>query len=344
MMKALVAHEFGGPEKLRIESVDEPTIEAESNKVLVKVKACGICYHDLITLAGKVPWAKLPLILGHEVAGEVIKVGGRVSTVSAGDRIASLQRLPCGICKFCKASRENLCKGVFLGEDLPGGFAEYVVVNENAVVKLPPTIPYVKGSILACAIGTNLRALRDRANVQPGDTVLVTGAGGGLGIHCIQVAKLYGARVIAVTSSAHKVEKIQEVGADEVILSPNYKFSQEVKRLTQEEGVNIVAEIAGSVSFEESLRSLAPGGKIVLIGDPPVEPVQLRLPYVIYKEIEIIASASTTRSTLLDVVNFVKQGLIKPVVSQTYRLEEAAEAFSALRDKRLIGRVVFKLE
>jgi D-arabinose 1-dehydrogenase-like Zn-dependent alcohol dehydrogenase len=342
-MKALVAREFGDAQKLKLELVDEPVINPDSSEVLVRVKACGICYHDLVTLAGKVPWARLPLIMGHEIAGDVVAVGSKVKSVSPGDRIASLQRLPCGICKFCQTGRENLCRGVFLGEDLPGGYAEYVKLNENSVVKLPDSIPYTHGSILACALGTNLRALRDRANVRPGDTVLITGAGGGLGLHCIQVAKLLGAKVIAVTSSENKVNVIYEMGADEVIVSPNYNFSDEAKRLTQGEGVNVVAEIAGSISFEASLRSLAPNGKLVLIGDPLVKPVELRPTYLIYKELEILASASTTKSELIEVVKLVQQGLLRPFVSKTYRLEEAAAAFSALKDKKSIGRVVFEL-
>lgn len=338
-MRAMILDTYGEPSNLRLGTLPQPEIAPDSDDILVKVGACGLCYHDLMTLAGKIPWTKLPLVVGHEIAGEIVALGKNVRSLSEGDRVASIQRLPCGQCDFCHAGNDNLCRNGFLGEDFPGGYAEFVRLTENAVCKVPDTLTFEESSILACAIGTTLHAMR-KIKIGIGDRVLITGAGGGLGIHAVQLAKAAGATVIAITTSKNKVERIKKFGTDHVILTRNGDFSDEVKEITGGRGVNYALEIVGSATFDASMRSLAPTGKLVILGDLEVSPVQLRPTYALYKEIDIISSHSTSRRDLVDVIELVANSKIKPIISESFALERIVNGFAKMKDRSAFGRVV----
>lgn len=336
----MILDNYGAPSNLRAGTWPKPEIDLDSNDILVKVRACGLCYHDLMTLAGKIPWTKPPLVVGHEIAGEVVAVGRKVRSLQEGDRVASIQRLPCGVCEFCRAGSDNLCRNGFLGEDFPGGYAEFVRLTENAVCKLPASITsFEEASILACAVGTTLHAML-KVKLGIGDRVLITGAGGGLGVHAVQLAKSAGSTVIAVTTSPQKVEEIRKFGADHVILSSRPDFSDEVKKVTAGRGATYALEIVGSATFDSSMRSLAPTGKLVILGDLMVSPVQLRPTYALYKEIDIISSHSTSQRDLAQVIDLVTSGRIKPIVSTVVPLEQIADGFAKMQDRSAVGRVV----
>lgn len=342
-MKAILLKGFGGIENLKLEEVDTPKIAFD--EVLVRVKACGVCYHDLLNRSGKIPRTRLPIILGHEIAGEVAEVGSHVKNFSPGDRVTAIQRVLCGNCTYCRTGRESLCReGLgFFGEEIDGGYAEYVKIKTSSLCKVPDEISFEEASILACAIGTSMHAFKTRAKISLGDQVVITGAGGGVGLHAVQVAKLCGGRVLAVTGSKEKIDKIWEAGADEVIYSPDLQFAKEVKALTDGRGADVVAEIVGSASFESSLRCLAPSGKLIFLGNVMTAPVLVNPGLVILKEIELVGSYAVTREELMEVINLVRQRKIRPIVSHTLPLEKAAEAHQLLQDRKTVGRLVLSL-
>lgn len=341
-MKAVVMRQFGGPEVLGVEEVETPRIGPRD--VLLKVGACGVCYLDTIVRSGLRSRAKLPLVLGHEIAGEVAEVGAEVAGLSPGDRVTSMVRETCGSCAYCRDGRETLCEttsGTFgIVED--GGYAEFMKVPARALTKLPPEIPFEHAAIFTCVLGTALHAIRNKGQVKPGDTVLVTGAGGGLGIHSIQIARLCGGRVIAVTTSESKADAIREAGADQVVVARDPDFSKEVKRLAGGKGVDVVIENVGSAVFPGSFRSLRPGGRMVFIGELTGTPVPLNPALLILKELHLVGSENATWTELREVVELVRAGRLRPVVSQVLPLEAAADAHRMLLERKSRGRLVLR--
>ena len=345
MMRAVVLREFGGPEKLNLEEVAAPTpASLRDREVLIRVKSVGVCYHDIINRTGNLPRTKLPSIMGHEIAGEVTAVGSAVQLFRLGDRVASIQRVHCGRCDLCRRGRGTLCEeGVFFGEEIPGGYAEFVVSEEQGLAKIPDSIPYEEGAICACTIGTAIHVVTSRGAVQPDETVLVTGASGGVGLHAIQVCRMIGARVIAVTSSPNKADRLKEAGADGVIVAPDLKFASQVRRLTRGAGVDVALEITGALTFDQALRSLAPAGRLILVGNLETKPVSFMPGLMILKELQVLGSFATTTAELTEAFRLVTEKKIRPIVAYVMPLSDAAKAQQMLYDRQVTGRLVLSV-
>jgi len=340
-MRAVIQTEFGGPEVLRMAQVEEP--RCGHGQVLLRVRACGVCGHDLLERAGVMRHGfNFPMVHGHEVAGEVCAVGAGVVSLAVGDRVASLQRDPCGHCRYCRRGQESCClNNTFIGhKGTTGGYAEYMAVGEKALVKLPPEISFAHGAVLACSAGTVLHAVREEARVRPGDTVLVTGAGGGLGMHSIMLAKLFGAQVIATTSSPHKEDALKAAGADEVVVSPDNNFADAVRTLTAGYGVDVVLDNVGAPVFRAALKVMAPYGRFVVIGQVTGDEIRFNPALLIFKNIRLIGSKSTHWQELADMVELTRRGQFTPVIAQTLPLEQAQEAHILVQERRAAGRVV----
>jgi acryloyl-coenzyme A reductase len=339
-VRAVIAPAVCGADELEVTRIRKP--EPGPGQALLSIHGSGVCYHDVINRSGRFPRTQFPAILGHEIAGEVVDVGAGVRQFSSGDRVATIQIQPCGTCSHCRQSRENLCRrgAGFFGEETPGGYAEYVVADVNALVPLPEDISAEIGSILACAVGTALHAIRNRAKLTVGETVLITGASGGVGAHSIQIARLVGARVLAVTSSPEKADFLMELGAHEVIVSEDLDFVPHVSELTDGAGVDAVLEIVGASTFPASLRALRAGGRLVFVGNVTAKPVTLAPALTILKELALMGSDACTRQELADVIQLVQRGQISPVVDQILPLEKAAEAHRRLEQRRVRGRLV----
>jgi propanol-preferring alcohol dehydrogenase len=243
-MKALIVKDFGGPLILE----DVPIPQPGPDDALVRVKACAVDQFDLTIRDGNFPTAKTPIILGHEIAGVVESVGANVEDVQPGDRVTSTLYLTCGRCRYCLTGRETICadfKG-YVGIHTPGAYAEYTTVPAVNLVKLPKTISFPEGSVIANAIGTPYHALTKRAKVQPSEHVIVTGAGGGVGVHAIQLAKMMGAFMMAVDIGEEKLSLARDLGADVVFDASSGDFSETVREWTNGEGVEVILELVGS--------------------------------------------------------------------------------------------------
>ena len=338
-MKAIVLEEPGSPAGLKLVETDMPQVGP--GEVLLKVGASGVCYHDVVVMRGILRRGIKPrVILGHEIAGEVVEVGPGVKRLSVGDRAASILTDCCGHCRRCVAGNEHRClNGHGIGHSVDGGYAEYVRLREMSLRPIPDEVSFEQAALCACPIGVMLRAIRGLARPQAGETVLVTGAGGGLGVHAIQIARLAGARVLAVTTSPEKLEPLRALGADEVILSPDLDFHWEALALTEDEGVEVVVDTVGSAVFEPAFQSLAQYGRMILVGEVRGAEIKINPATLLFKDARLMGSSGVGRRDLDDALGLVRRGQIKPVVT-AFPLADAPKVHQMLLDRQLFGRAV----
>ena len=346
-MKAMVVDAPGDLDVLSWRTIPDPV--ADGKNVVIKVHSCGVCFHDIVTRNGTLKaGVKMPVILGHEIAGTVVATGPLVRGFKPGDRVATAQRYHiCGACEFCRTGYEPLCEDrKFLGDwGLVGGYAEYVAVEDDNVALVPDGVPLDQASIVACTLGTVFNAMLDVGNVRAGETVLVTGSGGGLGVHAIQLARLQGARVIAQTTSPAKADMLRDLGAHEVVVHARGEdFSTQVRALTNGRGVDVAMDNVGSVLFNPTRKSIAVRGRWLLIGQltgdfVPFNPAQLFL-----KNISMLSATSTTRAQLVHCLDLVATGAIEPVIGAHMPLRQAREAHRMVEAGAVTGRIVLQPE
>jgi D-arabinose 1-dehydrogenase-like Zn-dependent alcohol dehydrogenase len=340
-MKAVVVNKAGGLDALTYTDIPDP--QPQGHELVLKVHSCGVCFHDVLTRNGTLKaGVRLPCVLGHEVAGTVVELGAQVKGFKLGDRVATTQRsYICGHCRFCRSGFEPLCaQRVFLGDvGLVGGYAQYLAISSDCIAQVPDGVDLDHAAVAACAVGTVLNAVRDVGRVQMGETVLITGAGGGLGLHAIQLARLAGARVLAQTTSADKVELIRKMGAHEVVLHKRGEpFAPLVRDMTQGQGADVIIDNVGTVLFEDMRKSLAIQGRWLMIGQltgdfVPFNPAQFFL-----KNQSLLSVTSTSRSQLEDVLTLMQRGQVTPVIERKLPLIEAAQAHQAVEAGRTTGR------
>lgn len=344
-MKAMVVRAPGGTDVLRMETLPDPAPAAKD--VVIRVDACGVCFHDIVTRNGTLKaGVRMPCILGHEISGTVVDTGRDVRGFKPGDRVATVQRYHiCGACRHCRTGRETLCPDrKFTGDwGLVGGYAEYVAIEDDNVALVPDGVALQDASIVACAVGTILNAMREVGRLGAGESALVTGAGGGLGMHAVQLARLAGAYVIAQTTSPEKAERIRALGAHEVIVHARGEdFSGAVKKATGGAGVDVAIDNVGSQLFEPIRRSMGIGGRWVLIGQLTGEFVPFNPAQLFLKNVSMLSATSTTRRQLEDCLALVARGAVKPVISMALPLEEAAKAHALVEAGKVQGRIVLR--
>ena len=342
-MRAIVVERTGPPDVLRV--ADVAAREPGPREIRIAVAACGVCFHDVVVRNGTFRrGVEMPVILGHEVAGRVEKLGSEVREFRCGDLVATtIHSHVCGHCRHCRGGHETSCpERIFLGDaGLNGGYAELVCVDADAAVEVPQGVSTEEAAIVACTIGTELNAVRDVGCVRIGEHVLVTGAGGGLGLHGVQLSRLAGAFTIAVTTTAAKATRIREAGADEVIVvGRGEDFSPEVRRLTGGRGVDVVIDNVGSQVFDSARRSVADDGRIVLVGQLTGEFMTINPAQLFLRNVSILSAKGVSRSQLADALELVARRRIKPVVDRTYPLEGAAEAHGLVEAGLSTGRLV----
>ena len=336
-MRALVLEEFNGP--LVPKEVATPRIG--SHEALVRVRNVGVCGTDLKIRAGRMGLDVLPLIMGHEVAGEVAEVGSGVQGFTPGDRVTVNFYVTCGHCQFCREGRDTLCLGVRQhGFSLDGGFADYLKTPGVNLCKVPDHVPLERACILADAVATSYHAVTKRAQVRPGKTVALVGAGG-VGLHAVQMAKLAGGWVIAVDVNDARLELARKFGADAVVDARQGPFDQAVHQLTDGQGVDVVLElVANAQTLPSSYRSLKRAGRLVFVGYTPELPMSVMPHELVRNEWEIMGSRATTKQELQETMDLVAQGRIQPIVDRIFPLEDIELAFEALRQGNSLGRSV----
>ena len=339
-MRALYVKQAGDPPVLEIRDVPIP--EAGPRQVLVHVTACGFCHHDRSVMAGLLRRGVAPdVILGHEISGVVETAGSDVTGLKTGDRVVSILTEACGRCDRCDNGREHRCReGQGIGHGRDGGFAEYVALSEHSLVKLPEGLDPVGAALLACPMGVALQAVRETAQVAPGETVVVTGAGGGLGVHAVQAAAALGARVLAVSSSPEKENALRELGAAEVLEINGLDFAELVMAMTGDEGADVVIDTVGSALFPSTLRSLAQYGRLVLLGEVLGQHISLNPAEIIFRDARLIGASGVSRATVELAVLMALEGRLRTVVDLEMPLEQATDAYRLVSERRPTGRIV----
>lgn len=336
LMRAMVLRAWGGP--LRMEEV--PTPRPGRGEALIRVRACAPDQFDVTIRAGRAG-GSLPLILGHEIAGEIAELGPEVSDLRVGDRIIVFVYLTCGACRFCLVGRETLCLAFrgYLGVHAPGGYAEYLVAPAQNLCRLPPEIPFPEATTLVSPIPTPLKALRDRGQVRPLEDVLIVGAAGGVGIHAVQIAKVLGARVLGVDLGEAKLAAVRDAGADAVIDGARGPFDAEVRRLTDGKGADVVVEYVGTAAtLPASYRSLSRSGRMVIQAFQPRTVFACDPTRFVDDEIVVTGSRYINRRDMQDGVELVRRGQVRPIIQQTFPLEEAETVLGLLARNALTAR------
>jgi NADPH:quinone reductase-like Zn-dependent oxidoreductase len=331
-MKALLLRKHGGLEELQVVS-DHPVPAAIEGHVVIRVGASSFNYHDVFTVRGmpgiKVP---LPVVIGLDMAGEITEVGAGVTGWAVGDRVL--------------VNPLNKKKGL-MGEMLDGGMAEYCLVAADQLVAMPAGVSFEEAAALPVAYGTAHRMLITHNTVKKGDRVLILGASGGVGTGCVILARHLGAEVIACTSSTEKMQKLRELGADEVLNVKDVDFSKwavekygKPQRRSYDGGVDVVVNFTGGDTWHPSLRCLKRGGKLLVCGATAGYDPKEDLRYVWSFELNIIGSNSFYDDDLQALMELIAEGKMRPVIDKVLPLEEAREGLRLIQDREVIGKVV----
>lgn len=341
-MRAITFSEHGGPGVLRYGEVPEPRIGP--GEVLVRVAACALNHLDIWVRRG-IPGVKIPLphILGSDIAGEIVQVGEGVTRCRVGDKVLLAPGISCGECPQCLAGDDNLCRHYTLfGYMVDGGYAEYVKSPAANVFPIPTGLGFAEAAAIPLVFLTAWHMLVERARLKPGEQVLVLGGSSGVGTAAIQIAKVAGARVIATAGTEEKLAKSRQIGADEAILHGKSDLSRDVKGLTGG-GVDVVFEHVGTATWDQSIRSLVPGGRLVTCGATTGHDATLDIRYLFSRNLSILGSYMGRKSELYAVLDLVGRGLLKPVIDRVMPLARAGEAQTRLENREQFGKVVLEI-
>lgn len=338
-MRAIRIHAHGGPEVLTIDDIEVPKIQPEH--ALVKIKAVAMNHMDLWVRKG-LPGVKIPLpiILGCEASG-VIEDAGNVRNFKKGDEVVVAPSTSCGVCEACLSGNDHYCREYKIyGEHRDGAECEFMLVPACNLLPKPKALSFEQAATIPLAFLTAWQMLVDRAQVKSGQTVLILAAASGVGSAGVQIAKLFGARVIATASDETKFSKITELGADHIINHRKQDIAEEVKKLTEKRGVDVVFEHVGVSVWEKCLKSLAFAGKLVTCGATTGPQVALDLRHVFIKQQQILGSTMGPKASLFGILRLVSEGKLVPVLDRTFPFSAIAEAHQYLEAGKQFGKVV----
>lgn len=337
-MKAIRFHQHGGPEVLQYEDVPDPILRKD--QVLVRVKAVALNHLDLFVRGG-VPGVPLPQIPGSDVAGDIVECGEYIKDLKTGTRVLLSPMVYCGYCEACVAGKQNFCPEFsVLGYRVSGGDCELIAVPRQNVFPIPPELTYDEAAATPLVFLTAWHMLTGRAAIRPGQTILVLGAGSGIGSAAIQIGKLWNCRVICTAGDENKLEKGRDLGADYTINHYQQKISEEVKKITSKAGVDVVFEHVGSATWTESMKSLKPGGTVVTCGATTGGEVNFDIRFLFTRQLAFLGSFMGNMGELHEVLKHVFAGRLKPVVDRSFPLREAAKAHEYLAKSSMFGKVI----
>jgi propanol-preferring alcohol dehydrogenase len=338
-VKALVLHAPNAPFELEEREIPRP----EPDELLVRVRACGVGLTVHHAKVGNAP-SRLPVIPGHEIAGEVAEVGSAAPGFQVGDRVTPHFYLFCGRCRYCLTQREPLCEntGGYIGRQRDGGYAEYVALPARNWIKIPAGLAYedrpAEVAIICDAIATPYKVNR-RAQIKPLEDVVVIGAGGGVGIHMVQLARLAGARVLAADLGEEKLAAARQAGAHETIDALAGPIEAQARRLTDGRGVDVVIDfVVSPETLQAGFDALAPSGRLVILGGRRGARLAADAFTMLNGELAILGSRYVTRQDIVDSLELVRRGLVRPIVTRTFPLEEVERAHELLDRGEMIGR------
>jgi NADPH:quinone reductase-like Zn-dependent oxidoreductase len=339
-MKAARIHRHGGPEVLVYEDIPEPRIGPD--QVLLRVRACALNHLDLFVRAG-IPGMKfnMPHILGCDIAGEVVETGELCRRVKPGWRAVLSPGLSCRQCDQCLAGRDNFCRQyTMFGYAVDGGNAEFIAAPEYSVIQIPDRLGFEEAAAAPLVSVTAWHMLMGRARIEPGEDVLVLAASSGVGTMAIQIAKMMGCRVITTAGGEAKMAKARELGADFVIDHYRQDIAAEVRKITAKRGVDVVVEHVGVATWEKSLASLALGGRLVTCGATTGYDARIDLRFLFSKQYSVLGSFMGSMGELRQVLKFVFDGRLKPVIDRVLPLSAIREAHERIENREQFGKVV----
>lgn len=349
-MRAFVMRGHGDRSQLDVTEVPDPTL-ADDGAVRVRIKAAALNHLDLWTLRG-LPGLSLsfPHILGADGAGVVDDVGTSVTRVNPGDRVMVNPGVSCHRCEFCMAGEHSLCDSYgLLGEHLPGTLAEYLVVPEQNLELMPDLPPphqeltWAEAAAYSLVTLTAWRMLVNRARLQPGESVLIWGVGGGVSVAALKIAKLMGATAFVTSSSDEKLQAAASLGADATINHKTADVAKEVRRLTNKRGVDVVVENVGQATWETSLKVLAKKGRLVTCGATTGPSVVSDVRRMFWFQWTIMGSTMGSAAEYAEIIKLLGQGHLRPTVDSVYQLNDAVDAFARLEGGEQMGKVVVEI-
>ena len=328
---------------LRYEEAPRPMIKED--EVLVRVRACALNRLDIYARSGTRKLdLPMPHISGSDIAGEVSEIGKLVQGHAPGEKVLVAPGLSCGVCEYCTNGWDSLCSSYkIIGYQTQGGYAEYVAVPRENILPIPGKLSFEEAASVPLVFLTAWHMLVTRAHVQPGEIVLVWAAGSGVGSAAVQVSRLLGAKVVATVGSDEKVEKARELGAESVINHHSQDVPEEVKRVTSGDKVNVVFDHIGAATWEKSMRSMAPGGRLVNCGVTSGGVTEVDIRYVFTRQFSLLGSYMGGRGELVNVLKFFEDGRLRPVVDSIFPLEEARKAQARMEQSSHFGKIVLKV-
>jgi NADPH:quinone reductase len=341
-LNAIVLREFGGPEVLKLESV--PTPRPAGGEILIKVHSVSVNRTlDCLVRSGKYPVKiQLPHVLGVDPAGEVVELGASAAKFGIGDCVAVISAIPCQRCSPClKGDEANCADSTRIGIDRWGGYAEYIAVPERYAVKLPDNVSFADGTVITRHFPMAFNLLVNKARVRPGEWVLVMGATGALGSSCVQVAKMFGAKVIAGAGTDERVDLAKTYSADFGINYRKDDLAKEVMRLTNNAGVDIVCEnISDPTLWPAALASLAVNGRLVTAGAHGGGSVTLDVKRLYMRRLRVIGAAGTSVADVEKALDAARQGKIRAIINRTMPLRDAADAHRIVEKNQIAGKII----
>lgn len=322
------------------EDAPEPRIQAD--QILLRVRACALNHLDLFVRQG-VPGIEIPMphVLGSDIAGEVAAVGDLCGRIKPGQRVLLSPGLSCRQCEQCVSGRDNFCRQYRLfGYQVDGGNAEYMAAPEYAAIPIPDALSFEEAAAVPLVFLTAWHMLMGRARLEPGEDVLVIGATSGVGSAAVQIAKLLHCRVIGTAGSEEKLARARELGADHLIDHHRQDIAAEVRKLTAKRGVDVVFEHVGTATWEKSVASLTPGGRLVTCGATTGYDARLDLRYLFSKQYSVLGSFMGSMGELHRVLKFVFRGELRAVIDRVYPLAEIRKAHEHLESRGQVGKVV----
>jgi NADPH:quinone reductase-like Zn-dependent oxidoreductase len=340
-VKAVILQRHGGLDALAVEAVADPT--PGLGEVVVRVGAVAVNRLDCWVRAneGHAYQARLPLIPGYDVAGQVVEAGGGVNAVRPGDRVYVHYDYSCGRCRYCLAGDESLCSEYgLMGVDHDGGYAELVLAPERNVFALEDGVSFQAAAAAGSVYLTAYHMVFAKAKVRPGETVLAVAAGSGVGGAAAQLARWAGARVVVTAGTREKADRAVELGAHDAVLHSAPGWADEVLRITDGRGIDCAIDHVGSATFPEVLRTLAGGGRMVVCGASSGSRAELDLIDLFARQLAIIGSSDGSRAELIEVLRLLGDGVIEPIVDSVLALEDAAIAQRRLQERDHFGRIL----